>query len=153
MWALPHILAVHHIPNRAERRPSSVAILVQIARVISTVFHFYLADGLHSESSRSRRVPRPLASDDVDAVVHWQVLQCVLRIWLRFASLCSRLVHATTSLAFAKYQHDLNSFRSCRCRGPLAGASMRSSRLAPFRPPLPSPQSQHPFACICKIST
>ena len=82
---------------------------------------------------RPQRKPgRVLASDDVDAVVHWQVLQCVLRIWLRFASLCSRLVHATTSLAFAKYQHDLNSLRSCGCRGPLASVS-----ICPLFPPVP----------------
>ena len=100
-----------------------------------------------------RKPGRVLASDDVDAVVHWQVFQCVFRIRLRFASLCSRLAHATPSLAFAKYQHDLDYFRSCGCRGPLAGASMRSARLAPLRPPLPSPHSRNPFACICKIST
>ena len=73
-------------------------------------------------------------------VVHWQVLQCALRVWFRFARLCLRPIHGTPLPEFVKYQHDLNFFRSCGCRGSLASALM--CPLPPFLlslPPLPSP--------------
>ena len=46
-----------HRPDGNDDDQIAVAILVQIARVISTVFHFYLADGLHSESPDSPECP------------------------------------------------------------------------------------------------
>ena len=83
-------------------------------------------------------------------MVHWQVLQCV-RSWLRFTRLWLRPIHGTPSPAFVKYQHDINFFRSCGCRGSLASALM--CPLPPFlasapppRLPLAAPRTFHPLS-------
>ena len=62
---------------------------------------YIIPAGIHLFCPLFTSFPR-VCGGGVDAVVHWQMFECVLRIWFRFASLCPRLAHITPSLAFAK---------------------------------------------------
>ena len=63
---------------------------------------YIIPAGIHLFCPLFTSFPR-VCGGGVDAVVHWQMFECVLRIWFRFASLCPRLAHITPSLAFAKF--------------------------------------------------